>query len=64
MIGSVSVAVKILDVNDNPPLLTQYFEAFVCESANAGQVQRHTHTFIDTHTLSYTHMHTHTYIHR
>ncbi|XP_035597467.1 cadherin-20-like isoform X2 [Oncorhynchus keta] len=38
MIGSVSVAVKILDVNDNPPLLTQYFEAFVCESANAGQL--------------------------
>ncbi|XP_055738210.1 cadherin-20-like [Salvelinus fontinalis] len=38
MIGSVSVAVKILDVNDNPPLLTQYFEAFVCERANAGQL--------------------------
>ncbi|XP_041717256.1 cadherin-20-like [Coregonus clupeaformis] len=38
MIGSVSVAVKILDVNDNPPSLTQYFEAFVCERANAGQL--------------------------
>uniref|UniRef100_A0A4W5LGK4 Cadherin-20 n=1 Tax=Hucho hucho TaxID=62062 RepID=A0A4W5LGK4_9TELE len=38
MIGNVSVAVKILDVNDNPPLLTQYFEAFVCESAKAGQL--------------------------
>ncbi|KAM9416464.1 cadherin-20-like isoform 1-T3 [Salvelinus alpinus] len=38
MIGSVSVAVKILDVNDNPPSLTQYFEAFVCESAKAGQL--------------------------
>lgn len=50
MIGSVSVAVKILDVNDNPPSLTQYFEAFVCESAKAGQVQRHTYT----HTYTYT----------
>ncbi|KAK6292884.1 hypothetical protein J4Q44_G00363850, partial [Coregonus suidteri] len=38
MIGSVSVVVKILDVNDNPPSLTQYFEAFVCERANAGQL--------------------------
>uniref|UniRef100_A0A8C7SGF9 Cadherin-20 n=1 Tax=Oncorhynchus mykiss TaxID=8022 RepID=A0A8C7SGF9_ONCMY len=38
MIGSVSVAVKILDVNDNPPSLTHYFEAFVCESAKAGQL--------------------------
>lgn len=39
-IASVSVAVKILDVNDNPPSLTHYLEAYVCENAKAGQVQR------------------------
>ncbi|XP_026883240.2 cadherin-20 [Electrophorus electricus] len=38
MIGSVSVAIKVLDVNDNPPSLTQYYEAFVCENAQAGQL--------------------------
>ncbi|XP_076014293.1 cadherin-20-like [Genypterus blacodes] len=37
-IASVSVAVKIQDVNDNPPLLTQYLEAYVCENAKAGQL--------------------------
>ncbi|XP_036374287.1 cadherin-20-like [Megalops cyprinoides] len=37
-IGSVSVTVKVLDVNDNPPELSQYYEAFVCESAKAGQL--------------------------
>ncbi|XP_071390546.1 cadherin-20-like [Centroberyx affinis] len=37
-IASVSVAVKVLDVNDNPPSLTQYFEAYVCENAKAGQL--------------------------
>lgn len=40
-IASVAVAVKILDVNDNPPSLTQYLEAYMCENAKAGQVQRH-----------------------
>lgn len=40
-IASVSVAVKILDVNDNPPSLTHYLEAYVCENAIAGQVRRH-----------------------
>ncbi|KAG9337513.1 hypothetical protein JZ751_028619 [Albula glossodonta] len=38
-IGSVSVTVKVLDVNDNPPELSQFYEAFVCESAKAGQVR-------------------------
>uniref|UniRef100_A0A667YF09 Cadherin-20 n=1 Tax=Myripristis murdjan TaxID=586833 RepID=A0A667YF09_9TELE len=37
-IASVSVAVKVMDVNDNPPSLTQYFEAYVCENAKAGQL--------------------------
>ncbi|KAM4606306.1 cadherin-20-like [Polymixia lowei] len=37
-IASVSVAVKVLDVNDNPPSLTQYFETHVCENAKAGQL--------------------------
>ncbi|KAI1888849.1 hypothetical protein AGOR_G00173010 [Albula goreensis] len=37
-IGSVSVTVKVLDVNDNPPELSQFYEAFVCESAKAGQL--------------------------
>ncbi|XP_029978650.1 cadherin-20 isoform X1 [Sphaeramia orbicularis] len=36
-IGSVSVALKVLDVNDNPPSLTHYLEAYVCENAKAGQ---------------------------
>uniref|UniRef100_A0A667YNP6 Cadherin-20 n=1 Tax=Myripristis murdjan TaxID=586833 RepID=A0A667YNP6_9TELE len=36
--SSVSVAVKVMDVNDNPPSLTQYFEAYVCENAKAGQL--------------------------
>lgn len=40
-ISSVSVAVKVLDVNDNPPLLTHYLEAYVCENAKAGQVRKH-----------------------
>ena len=38
-ISSVSVAVRVLDVNDNPPTLTHYLEAYVCENAKAGQVQ-------------------------
>ncbi|XP_034145088.1 cadherin-20 [Esox lucius] len=37
MIGSLSVAVKILDVNDNAPMLPEYFETSVCETAKAGQ---------------------------
>ncbi|XP_072522768.1 cadherin-20-like [Salminus brasiliensis] len=37
-IGSVSVAIRVLDVNDNPPSLMQYYEAFVCENAKAGQL--------------------------
>ncbi|KAI4806872.1 hypothetical protein KUCAC02_017665, partial [Chaenocephalus aceratus] len=37
-ISSVSVAVRVLDVNDNPPTLTHYLEAYVCENAKAGQL--------------------------
>nr|XP_040023585.1 cadherin-20-like [Gasterosteus aculeatus aculeatus] len=37
-ISSASVAVRVLDVNDNPPSLTHYLEAYVCESAKAGQL--------------------------
>ncbi|CAL8292568.1 unnamed protein product [Lota lota] len=36
--SSVSVAVKVLDVNDNPPALSDYFDAYVCENAKAGQL--------------------------
>lgn len=36
-IASASVAIKITDVNDNPPLLI-YLEAYVCENAKPGQV--------------------------
>lgn len=38
-ITSVSVAIKVTDVNDNPPSLTHYLEAYVCENAKAGQVR-------------------------
>lgn len=38
-ISSVLVAVRILDVNDNPPALTHYLEAYLCENAKAGQVE-------------------------
>ncbi|XP_030630851.1 cadherin-20-like [Chanos chanos] len=37
-IGSVSVAVKVLDVNDNAPSLTEFYESYVCENAKAGQL--------------------------
>lgn len=42
-IASVAVAVRVLDVNDNAPSLTHYMEAYVCENAKAGQVQKHVH---------------------
>lgn len=42
-ISSASVAVRVLDVNDNPPSLTHYLEAYVCESAKAGQVRQAPH---------------------
>lgn len=38
-IASVSIAVRILDVNDNPPSLTHYLEAYLCENTKAGQVR-------------------------
>ncbi|XP_029955543.1 cadherin-20-like [Salarias fasciatus] len=37
-ISSVSVAVRVLDVNDNPPSLTDYLEMSVCEQTKAGMV--------------------------
>ncbi|XP_024861261.1 cadherin-20-like isoform X2 [Kryptolebias marmoratus] len=37
-IASVTVAVKVLDVNDNPPSLAHYLETYVCENAKAGQL--------------------------
>uniref|UniRef100_A0A668TR09 Cadherin-20 n=1 Tax=Oreochromis aureus TaxID=47969 RepID=A0A668TR09_OREAU len=36
--STVSVAVRVLDVNDNPPSLMHYLEAYVCENAKAGQL--------------------------
>lgn len=38
LIASVTAAVKVLDVNDNPPSLAHYLETYVCENAKAGQV--------------------------
>ncbi|XP_060921065.1 cadherin-20-like [Labrus mixtus] len=37
-VSSVTVAVRVLDVNDNPPSLMHYLEAYVCENAKAGQL--------------------------
>ncbi|XP_063779048.1 cadherin-20 [Pseudophryne corroboree] len=37
-IGSVPVAIKILDVNDNAPVFTKFYETFMCENAKAGQL--------------------------
>ncbi|XP_056289537.1 cadherin-20-like [Pseudoliparis swirei] len=37
-ISSALVAVRVLDVNDNPPSLTHQQEAYVCDSAKAGQL--------------------------
>lgn len=38
-VGSVSVTVKVLDVNDNAPEFARFYETFVCENAKAGQVR-------------------------
>ncbi|MEE6465303.1 hypothetical protein FKM82_006513 [Ascaphus truei] len=37
-IGSVPVMVKVLDVNDNAPMFTKFYETFMCENAKAGQL--------------------------
>uniref|UniRef100_A0AAV2L7D6 Cadherin-20 n=1 Tax=Knipowitschia caucasica TaxID=637954 RepID=A0AAV2L7D6_KNICA len=37
-ISSVSVSVRVLDVNDNAPTLSHHLETYVCEDANAGQL--------------------------
>uniref|UniRef100_A0A8C9G789 Cadherin-20 n=1 Tax=Pavo cristatus TaxID=9049 RepID=A0A8C9G789_PAVCR len=42
-VGSVSVTVKVLDVNDNAPEFARFYEAFVCENAKAGQVRNDEH---------------------
>ncbi|XP_016329829.1 cadherin-6-like isoform X1 [Sinocyclocheilus anshuiensis] len=33
----VPVYIRVLDVNDNPPMLASFYETFVCENAKAGQ---------------------------
>lgn len=37
--GRALVLVSVTDVNDNPPSFTTQEDAFVCEDAEAGQVQ-------------------------
>uniref|UniRef100_UPI00398F4081 cadherin-20-like n=1 Tax=Pristiophorus japonicus TaxID=55135 RepID=UPI00398F4081 len=37
-IGSVSVTIKVLDVNDNPPEFVKDHEAYICENAKPGQL--------------------------
>ncbi|CAI9592537.1 unnamed protein product [Staurois parvus] len=37
-IGSVPVMIKVLDVNDNAPVFTKFYETFMCENAKAGQL--------------------------
>ncbi|KAK9403597.1 cadherin-20 [Crotalus adamanteus] len=37
-VGSVSVTIRVLDVNDNVPEFPRFYEAFVCENAKVGQL--------------------------
>lgn len=37
-IGTVPVTIKVLDVNDNAPVFTKFYETFMCENAKAGQL--------------------------
>ncbi|KAK3528581.1 hypothetical protein QTP70_003751 [Hemibagrus guttatus] len=36
--ASVSLTIRVLDVNDNPPSISHYHEVFLCASARAGQL--------------------------
>ncbi|XP_005998735.2 cadherin-20 isoform X1 [Latimeria chalumnae] len=36
--GSVSVIVKVQDVNDNPPEFVKFYETYVCENSKPGQL--------------------------
>ncbi|KAJ1202563.1 hypothetical protein NDU88_006361 [Pleurodeles waltl] len=37
-IGTVPVTVKVLDVNDNAPEFTRFYDTYVCENAKSGQL--------------------------
>uniref|UniRef100_A0A4W3J0K4 Cadherin-20 n=1 Tax=Callorhinchus milii TaxID=7868 RepID=A0A4W3J0K4_CALMI len=37
--SDVSVTIKVLDINDNPPMFVKDSEAYVCENAKPGQVR-------------------------
>ncbi|XP_062925394.1 cadherin-20-like [Mobula hypostoma] len=37
-IGSVSVSIKVLDINDNPPEFVRDHEAYICENTKPGQL--------------------------
>ncbi|XP_067857976.1 cadherin-20-like isoform X2 [Heptranchias perlo] len=37
-IGSISVIIKVLDINDNPPEFVKDHEAYICENAKPGQL--------------------------
>lgn len=36
--SSVSVYIRVLDINDNAPMFATVYETFVCEKTKAGQV--------------------------
>lgn len=58
LFSSVSVLIKVLDVNDNVPTLSKDYQLYVCEDTEAGEV--HTQNFgekfgTDLKILSYPH---------